>query len=170
MELLARIPRYTLYPPFAAQLDVLVARCRARGRDYYAISGLRSFDEQATLYAQGRTTPGKIVTNARPGFSSHQYGIAVDFCLDADLARAGLQPAWDIAQYDLLAAEARALGLDAAYYWQTFREGPHVQLDVNARGLSLAALKAEHDRRGMPGVWRLLDQHGPWRREDVSIV
>lgn len=31
----------------------------------------RSNDEQAKLYAQGRTTPGAIVTNAKPGKSKH---------------------------------------------------------------------------------------------------
>lgn len=31
----------------------------------------RDNDEQAKLYAQGRTTPGRIVTNAKPGKSWH---------------------------------------------------------------------------------------------------
>jgi peptidoglycan L-alanyl-D-glutamate endopeptidase CwlK len=31
----------------------------------------RSNDEQAQLYAQGRTAPGRIVTNAKPGRSKH---------------------------------------------------------------------------------------------------
>lgn len=35
------------------------------------ICTFRSMDEQAVLYAQGRTTPGKIVTNAKPGKSYH---------------------------------------------------------------------------------------------------
>lgn len=40
--------------------------------------GLRTFDEQRQLYAMGRTVPGKIVTNSKPGQSYHQYGLAVD--------------------------------------------------------------------------------------------
>lgn len=43
--------------------------------------GYRSKSEQNALYAQGRTKPGKIVTNARGGQSNHNYGIAVDLCL-----------------------------------------------------------------------------------------
>jgi peptidoglycan L-alanyl-D-glutamate endopeptidase CwlK len=31
----------------------------------------RSNEEQAKLYAQGRTAPGRIVTNAKPGSSAH---------------------------------------------------------------------------------------------------
>lgn len=40
--------------------------------------GLRTFQEQDALYAQGRTTAGKKVTNAKGGQSIHCYGLAVD--------------------------------------------------------------------------------------------
>lgn len=42
------------------------------------ISGTRTFDEQNKLYAQGRTSPGNVVTNARAGYSNHNFGIAWD--------------------------------------------------------------------------------------------
>jgi len=42
------------------------------------VQGLRTFDEQAAIYAQGRTTPGKIVSNAKAGSSYHNYGLAID--------------------------------------------------------------------------------------------
>lgn len=45
------------------------------------VQSLRTFEEQQNLYAQGRTKPGKIVTKAKPGFSFHNYGLALDFCL-----------------------------------------------------------------------------------------
>lgn len=41
---------------------------------------LRTFDEQAKLYAQGRTLPGPIVTKAKAGQSPHNYGMAFDVC------------------------------------------------------------------------------------------
>lgn len=41
-------------------------------------SGFRSFVEQGDLYEQGRSKPGKIVTNAKPGKSLHNYGLAFD--------------------------------------------------------------------------------------------
>jgi peptidoglycan L-alanyl-D-glutamate endopeptidase CwlK len=40
--------------------------------------GYRSIEQQDRLYAQGRTKPGKIVTNARGGQSPHNYGLAID--------------------------------------------------------------------------------------------
>lgn len=42
-------------------------------------TGLRSMEEQAALYAIGRSKPGKIVTKARPGESYHNYGLAFDW-------------------------------------------------------------------------------------------
>ena len=39
---------------------------------------LRTWAEQAELFAQGRTKPGKIITNAAPGMSFHNYGLAFD--------------------------------------------------------------------------------------------
>ena len=59
-----------------------IAECqvlaKAHGYEYKAISGNRTWEEQAKIYAQGRSAPGKIVTNAKPGYSNHNYGIAVD--------------------------------------------------------------------------------------------
>jgi peptidoglycan LD-endopeptidase CwlK len=45
---------------------------------------LRTFAEQDILYNQGRTTPGKIVTNAKGGQSYHNYGLAIDIVLVVD--------------------------------------------------------------------------------------
>ena len=41
-------------------------------------STLRTFAEQDKLYAQGRTTKGGIVTNAKGGESNHNFGTALD--------------------------------------------------------------------------------------------
>lgn len=45
---------------------------------------LRTFAEQDALYAQGRSRPGGIVTNARGGQSFHNYGLAIDIVLLKD--------------------------------------------------------------------------------------
>lgn len=42
------------------------------------MQGTRTFEQQQAIYDQGRTTPGAIVTKARPGDSYHQYGLAFD--------------------------------------------------------------------------------------------
>jgi peptidoglycan LD-endopeptidase CwlK len=56
------------------------------------VQGLRTIEEQNAIYAQGRTKPGKKVTNARGGSSYHNYGLAIDF---AFLDSKG-QISWDI--------------------------------------------------------------------------
>lgn len=45
--------------------------CKQHGIDLLIYCTLRSNAEQRDLYAIGRTLPGKIVTNARPGESKH---------------------------------------------------------------------------------------------------
>lgn len=46
--------------------------------NYKIISGNRTYAEQTKLYNKGRKTGGDIVTNARAGYSNHNFGIAVD--------------------------------------------------------------------------------------------
>jgi len=48
------------------------------GKTFRIVQGLRTIDEQNQLYAQGRTKAGNIVTNAKGGFSYHNYGLAID--------------------------------------------------------------------------------------------
>lgn len=59
-------------------------------------SGLRDSAKQAALYAQGRTAPGPIVTNAPPGHSAHEHGLAIDVALQlpAGLSWDTNDPAW----------------------------------------------------------------------------
>ena len=45
---------------------------------YNVVAGFRSIAKETELYAQGRTTPGEIVTWAKPGTSAHGYGLAID--------------------------------------------------------------------------------------------
>lgn len=171
-DLIGRVDWDVIYPPLVERLFELLARCRALGSDYYAISGHRSYAEQQGLYAQGRITKspswqtfpplGKPVTRARPGQSAHNFGLACDFSKDADLTRAGLQPDWDLEDYRLLADEARKIGLDPAFYWDTFREGPHVQWNLRDKEITLPMLKAIHDQKGLKAVWTYLDSRGPW--------
>lgn len=62
------------------------------------VQGLRTIEEQNALYAQGRTKPGRIVTNAKGGASYHNYGLALDFALLIDKDGNGTydELSWDI--------------------------------------------------------------------------
>lgn len=92
--------------------------------------GLRTAEEQAALYAQGRTKPGKVVTNCDgvTTKSNHQaaadgFGHAIDFAfLTPDLG-----VTWE-GPWDLLGAMARALGLKWGGDFHSFPDRPHVEL------------------------------------------
>ena len=57
----------------------------------------RTFAEQDKLYAQGRTTRGQKVTNAKGGQSYHNYGLAIDVVLLIDRDKNGTHEtaSWD---------------------------------------------------------------------------
>lgn len=87
----------------------------------------RSSEDQDKLYAMGRTEPGKIVTNARGGQSTHNYRIAADFhFLDKDG-----KIVWDEKLYkkvwSLVKAELVPQGLRWAGDWKTFKETAHFE-------------------------------------------
>lgn len=52
--------------------------CEEHGVPVFLTGTLRSWDEQAALYAKGRTAKGSVVTKAKPGESWHNYGLAFD--------------------------------------------------------------------------------------------
>lgn len=72
----------TLHPKFRQSAIDAWTEAQAAMPDNVKIvvtQGLRSFEESDKLYAQGRTTPGEIVSNSKAGQSYHNYGLAFDF-------------------------------------------------------------------------------------------
>lgn len=69
-----------LHPKVMKMCMEFVARCKEHGIEILITSTYRSIAEQDQLYAQGRSTPGKRVTNARGGQSYHNFKCAFDFC------------------------------------------------------------------------------------------
>lgn len=89
----------------------------------------RSFEEQQKLYAQGRTTPGKKVTNALPGQSFHQYGLAIDFVILEDKDGDGKfeTASWKVDDdWISIAREFKAHGYSWGGDWK-FKDYPHVE-------------------------------------------
>jgi len=68
-----------LHPHVAKLCKEFVAKCDEAGIDVLITSTYRDHESQAVIYAQGRTTPGKKVTNAKPGQSWHNWRVAFDF-------------------------------------------------------------------------------------------
>ena len=117
-------------------------------------SGYRSAKEQNALYAQGRTTPGQIVTNAKAGESYHNYGLAVDFViihdnqadydLESDHNRTGQ------ADWQELGELGKALGFEWGGDWRSFPDYPHLEMDFGLSIRQLAAGKRPSQEATMP--------------------
>lgn len=151
-----------LYPPFRAQVEQGLAICHQQGLMAYVFEGLRTPARQEWLYRQGRSRPGKIITNARSNFSWHQYGVAVDIVFDGS-ELPGIQWSWDgdyahekTDEYQLVADNLMPLGIE--WYGQpgqAFFEKPHFQKTWGLRMFTAQQLVATH---GTLAVWNALDK------------
>lgn len=74
---------FLLHPKIRQEVKELIeqAELNLPGVAIRIVQGLRTFEEQNSLYAQGRTKPGNRVTNSKGGQSYHNYGLAIDFGL-----------------------------------------------------------------------------------------
>lgn len=158
-----RIQLSVMYKPFVDKIMLLAQNCEKRGHFYCATSGLRTWEEQNKLYTKGRTAPGGIVTNAKGGFSGHNFACSVDFCKDDNFpSTPGLKPNYADKAYIVLAQEAEKIGLESGLNWTSIIDAQHVQLPLKKHGLSWASLRAAYLKGGYPEVFKVLDQHGPW--------
>jgi peptidoglycan L-alanyl-D-glutamate endopeptidase CwlK len=119
-------------------------KCLEAGINVKIISGSRTYQEQAALYAKGRTAPGPKVTNARPGYSWHNFGVAWDFVV----FDAKGEPMWESPLMERCGLIAESLGLEWGGGWKSFRDIPHVQIKT---GCSLA----EARQRVKDGKWNI---------------
>lgn len=114
-----------LDPKVAVAAKAAIADCAAVGMSTLVTCTYRPEQEQADLYAQGRTKPGPIVTNAKPGQSFHQYRVALDLYPNPggkpDFT--GKHPWWP-----RIAAIFKAHGFEWAWEWKRGKEMPHFQM------------------------------------------
>lgn len=125
-----------LLAPVRQRVERFLANAKAQGIDLLVTSTYRDNASQEALYAQGRTVPGRIVTNARAGQSFHNHRCAVDVVP----IRHG-KPVWDAkdAVWQTVGRLGKEAGLEWAGDWKRFREFPHFQY---TGGLTLAQLQA----------------------------
>jgi len=130
-----------LQPQVADKCQAHIDACEAEGIDLLITCTLRDFEEQTRLYAIGRTTPGKIVTNAQAGDSAHNYGLAYD-CVPL---RHG-KPVWSTEGNDYLLWQrvgelGEKCGLEWSGRWRgKMREMAHFQ---DLGGKTIQQLKQE---------------------------
>lgn len=132
-----------LHPIVKERSDQLVQQAAKIGIVVLITDGFRSIEEQNTIYEQGRTAEGNIVTNAKGGESYHNYGLAIDFALKTPSG----DVIWDH-QYDRnqngksdwseVVKIAKSLGFEWGGDWKGFKDYPHFQMDF---GLTIADLQ-----------------------------
>jgi peptidoglycan LD-endopeptidase CwlK len=137
-----------IHPGLASRARGMLDRCAQAGLALLITQGYRSYAEQDSLYAQGRTTPGRIVTNARGGQSYHNFGLAFDIVVLDAMGKAEWDeghPGWTLA-----ADVGRAVGLEWGGAWVQFKDLPHFQY---SGGLTLARCRELFGSGGLPAVW-----------------
>ena len=113
----------SLLPEVRPMARGLVHKAAAIGIRIRIISGFRTYEEQAGLYARGRTATGPVVTNARPGYSNHNFGIAFDVGVFEGNRYLGESP-----QYKAVGALGIEIGLEWGGSWKSLVDEPHFQL------------------------------------------
>ena len=124
-----------LLPQVRTRVEAFLKAADEAGIDLLVTSTYRDNASQDALYAQGRTAPGKVVTNAKAGQSYHNFRCAVDVVP----LRNG-KPVWDTKDpvWQTVGRLGKAAGLEWAGDWKRFKEFPHFQY---TGGLTLAQLQ-----------------------------
>jgi hypothetical protein len=133
----------SLHPAIRMQATEFIkdANTSSDGTMIRVAQGFRTYAEQDALYAQGRTTPGNIVTKAKGGFSNHNFGLAFDI---VGITNGKLD-------YNLDWKSLSTLGKSKGFEWGgdwKFKDLPHFE---NMLGNSLKELRAlPKDKAGLP--------------------
>lgn len=126
----------------------MIKRAYEEGIYVQISAGYRSMEEQAKLYGQGRlgySYNGKNysnmskpkVTNAKPGQSYHNFGLAIDYFISSDDGRRALWTVDD--QWRRVAEIGKELGFAWGGDWKNFKDYPHLEM---VGGLSYSQLQS----------------------------
>lgn len=164
-----------LHPYVRFLTERLLAECERQGVKVQITHTLRTMQEQNELYAQGRTKPGKKVTNAKAGQSMHNYGLAIDF-----VPIVGGKAAWDRAD---LFRKVGAIGVGLGFTWggnfKTIKDMPHFEYTF---GLTTSQLQAGKrppafdynklkQQEAVQKVVAVVSQNiSEWAKEDVELM
>lgn len=130
MDAISQARLQEVHPELAKRVASLFEQCEAQGIELRVTQGLRTWPQQAALYAQGRTAPGEIVTNAEPGYSAHNFGYAVDVAPSENAPMAPFVPDWSSmdARWQQVLTIGTMCGLGEGAAWRTFPDRPHLYL------------------------------------------
>ena len=165
-----------LDPDFRGEVEQLLQTCQTQGIMMVPFFTLRSPAEQARLWRQSRALKqiseaiqklradgapflasvlegvgpqnGPHVTNALPGASWHQWGLALDcfWSVDGTAEWSATRKIDGKNGYQEYANLAKAQGLDAGGHWRSLKDWPHVQKHAKASPVSKGMSWPDIDR------------------------
>ncbi len=168
-----------LHPVLVARYTQLDSKCLERGINLRITQGLRTYAEQDALYAEGRTSAGVpcvhlgitrpvgtcdehpfglTVTEARGGYSAHNFGYALD-AVPNDPNFPGWHPDWDKRdmRWSELLGSAQDCLLAEGAAWRTFPDAPHFYLQ-ECMATPNDDMRAEYAAGGLPAAWTLINK------------
>lgn len=122
------------------------------------VQGLRSWSEQQALWQKGRdanghvTDPGIVVTNAPPGHSWHEFGMAIDVVPMDDG-----QPCWNLSdpRWARIVAVGESLGFySGSHFVHPKPDWPHLQLTGKFPVSPTDEARQIFKDAGMEAVWQ----------------
>lgn len=137
-----------LHPKIQDGAQSFLDKCEEAGIDVIITSTLRDHECQQKLYDKGRTEESKKkkerkVTNAKPGYSWHNWGLAFDF-----VPVVNGKAIWNDKEVFTQCGEiAESLGFTWAGRWKRFKEMAHCQY---TGGLTLADMRAGKELENSP--------------------
>lgn len=154
-----------LHPDVALRAERLLRDAYNRGIRLRITFGLRTYAEQEALHAQGRLSLAQVnelrrkaglyllksqaensqVTNARPGTSWHNFGLAFDVVEIKDG-----KALWENPRWPLIGSMGKAQGLKWGGDWTKFKDLPH--FEYNPGGLSLAEFRQRYEANGLAWI------------------
>ena len=143
-------------PALAEKVRAAADGLAASGTFLLVVSGLRTAAEQDALYAQGRSAPGHIVTNARAGYSMHNYGLAVDIVPYLSGSSGQLNWRANTAQFRAMVAALEAQDLIWGGSWKSLPDDDHFQMPgvpVTPNAAMLADYK-KGDPDSLAAIWK----------------
>jgi peptidoglycan L-alanyl-D-glutamate endopeptidase CwlK len=146
-----------LYPPLQVKAFKLTVDAHKNGLKGGVFCSYRSFQEQAAVYAKGRNAngvvvdPKSVVTYTKPGYSWHQWGLAIDWVFkDAKGAWT-----WSSTQWDKLGAIGRKY-MSWGGDWTRFPDRPHFEktYDLDIEKINQVYIK---NGKSLAAVWKYMD-------------
>ena len=141
-------------PELAANIELLDTEMVKQGILIRVVQGLRSWEAQEALYAQGRTEPGKIVTDAPPLHSMHEFGLAVDCMPSLNPIGEPYNPdgVGGSPRYLAMVAAAEGLRLVSGSTWTSIKDWPHLQT-AGVPASPTNQMRADFSSGGLSLIW-----------------